>query len=152
MFSLKVRIELWKERLFDQFVTNFLQDHIIILTVLACTVIYTELLWLQKWSKNFRYRITPLMHVYGATLTPILTPNLRSFLLLKKISFNSENGVNFTPYMDCFYSFWSYFNSESRVKLLVTRCSFLGVILTPQYLGWFLLLEKSSLSSFLELK
>ena len=44
--------------------------------------------------------------------------------------------------MGCFYSFWSYFNSESGVKilgtgksLLVQDNSFFGVILTPQYLG-----------------
>ena len=42
---------------------------------------------------------------YGVTLTPILTPNLGSFLLLKKSSFKSENGVNFTPYMVCFTLF-----------------------------------------------
>ena len=54
---------------------------------------------------------------------------------------NSKNGLIFTRYMRCFYSFWSYFNSESGVK-----------ILTPQYLGSFLLLKKSSLNSFLGLK
>ena len=62
---------------------------------------------------------------YGVTLTPDLTPNLKSFLLLKKSSFysqsgahmascpslaelnNSKNGFIFTPYTGCFYSFWS---------------------------------------------
>ena len=61
---------------------------------------------------------------YGVTLTPDLTPNLKLFLLLKKSSFysksgghmgscpslelnNSKNGFIFTPYMGCFYSFWS---------------------------------------------
>ena len=29
------------------------------------------------------------------------------------VIFTPENGVNVTPYMCCFYSFWSYFNSES---------------------------------------
>ena len=33
-----------------------------------------------------------------------------------------------------FYSFWSYFNSESGAKRLGTGF-FFGVILTPQYLG-----------------
>ena len=60
------------------------------------------------------------MTLYGVTLTPILSLNLGLFLLLKKSSFHSENGVNFTPYKCCFYSFWSYFNSESGVKTLGT--------------------------------
>ena len=45
-------------------------------------------------------------------------------LLLKKNSFNSHSGVKitpktgviFAPYMGCFHSFWSYFNSKSGVK------------------------------------
>ena len=78
---------------------------------------------------------------YGVTLTPILTPNLGSFLLLKKSSFKSENGVNFTPYMGCFNSFWSFFNSESGVNILGTgklllggyfNSSISGVIFTPE--------------------
>ena len=71
---------------------------------------------------------------------------------------NSKNGFIFTRYMGCFYSFWSYFNSESGVKILGTDMilvqdnSYVGVILTPQYLGSFFLLKKSSLNSFLGLK
>ena len=33
----------------------------------------------------------------GVTLTPNLTPNLGSFLLLKKSSFYSQSGVKITP-------------------------------------------------------
>ena len=33
---------------------------------------------------------------------------------------NSKSGVIFTPYMGCFYSFWSYLNSESGVEMLGT--------------------------------
>ena len=78
---------------------------------------------------------------YGVTLTPILTPNLRSFLHLKKISFNSENGVNFTPYMGYFNSFWSYLKSENGVNILGAGyllfvgyfdSSISGVIFTPE--------------------
>ena len=36
------------------------------------------------------------------------------------VIFTPEEGVNFTPYMVCFNSFWSYFNSESGVKILGT--------------------------------
>ena len=39
---------------------------------------------------------------YGITLTPNLTPNLGSFLLLKKSSFNSHSGVKITPKMGLF--------------------------------------------------
>ena len=39
-----------------------------------------------------------------------------------------------------------------ELKFLVQDNSFLGVILTPQYLGSLLLLKKSLLNSFLELK
>ena len=41
---------------------------------------------------------------------------------------------------------------EINLILKVQDNSFLGVILTPQYLGSLLLLKKSSLNSFLELK
>ena len=37
------------------------------------TVIFRELLCLQKWSKTFRYRITPF---WGVTLTLNLTPRI----------------------------------------------------------------------------
>ena len=75
---------------------------------------------------------------YGLLLTPILTPNLGSFLLLKNSSFNSENGVNLHG---LFLLFWSYFNSEGGVKILGTgyllfwgyfNSSIPGVIFTPQ--------------------
>ena len=36
---------------------------------------------------------------------------------------NSKNGFIFTPYMGCFYSFWSELNSESGVKILGTGMS-----------------------------
>ena len=36
---------------------------------------------------------------------------------------NSKNGLIFTRYMRCFYSVWSYFNSESGVKILGTGMS-----------------------------
>ena len=39
---------------------------------------------------------------YGVDLTPNLTPNLESFLLLKKISFNSQSRVKITPKMGIF--------------------------------------------------
>ena len=75
------------------------------------TVILRELLLLQKWSKNFRYRITSF---WGVILTPNLTPNLGPFSLLKKSSFYSQCGVKISPkwgyfysLQGLFYSFWS---------------------------------------------
>ena len=38
----------------------------------------------------------------GVTLTPNLTPNLGSFLLLKKSSFYSQSGVKINPKMGLF--------------------------------------------------
>ena len=66
---------------------------------------------------------------FEVTLTSNLTPNLGYFLLLKKSSFYSPSGVKITLKMGlfllltCFFffhSFWSYFNSESGVKILGT--------------------------------
>ena len=39
---------------------------------------------------------------YGVTLTPSLTPNLESILLLTKSSFNSQSGVKITQKMGIF--------------------------------------------------
>ena len=41
----------------------------------------------------------PFYVFYGVTLTPNLTPNLGSFLLLKESSFYSQSGVKITPKM-----------------------------------------------------
>ena len=49
----------------------------------GCTVIFRELLQLQKWSKNFRYRITPFLGLFNSY-------------------FNSEFGVIFTPEKELF--------------------------------------------------
>ena len=60
----------------------------------------------------------------GVTLTPNLTPNLGSFLLLRKSSFNSrQSGVKITKKMGLF------------LLLLWVVFTLLGIILTPQYLG-----------------
>ena len=45
------------------------------------------------------YRITPFL---GVTLTPNLSPNLGSFVLLKKNSFYSQSGVEISPKMGLF--------------------------------------------------
>ena len=83
---------------------------------------------------------------------------MESFLLLKKNSFNSQSGVNITPKMGLFLLltgvvftlFGVTLTLKVQKKFWLQDNSFLGVILTPQYLGSFLLLKKSS--SFLELK
>ena len=45
----------------------------------------------------------------GVILTPNLTPNLGSFLLLKKSSFYSQSGVKITPKWGYFYSLHGLF-------------------------------------------
>ena len=72
---------------------------------------------------------------YGCTLTPNLTPNLGSFLLLKKSSFNSQSAVKITPKIGLillltwvvFTLFWSFFKSENGVKTLGTGLLLFGV-------------------------
>ena len=83
--------------------------------VIGVNVFYSTLMRIlpQKNGLTGAPYTTPFHGVTLNVLTPILTPNLGSFLHLKKSSFDSENGVDITPYLDCVYSFWSYFNSES---------------------------------------
>ena len=45
----------------------------------------------------------------GVILTPNLTPNLGSFLLLKKSSFYSQSGAKITPKVGLFYSLHGLF-------------------------------------------
>ena len=58
----------------------------------GCTVIFRELLQLQKWSKNFRYTITPFWGYF------------------QKSSCYSQSGVKITPKMGLFLLFtWVVF-------------------------------------------
>ena len=52
-----------------------------------------------KMQLTFQVQDNPF---FGVTLTPKLTPNLGSFLLLKKSSFYSHSGVKITPKMGLF--------------------------------------------------
>ena len=49
------------------------------------------------------------MPFFGVILTPNLTPNLGSFLLLKKSSFYSRSRVKITPKRGYFYSLHGLF-------------------------------------------
>ncbi|CAH3018549.1 unnamed protein product [Porites evermanni] len=51
----------------------------------------------KKFSKTGFLSSVQDNHSLGVTLTPKLTPNLGSFLLLKKSSFYSQSGVKITP-------------------------------------------------------
>ena len=76
----------------------------------------------------------------GVTLTPNLTPNLGSFLLLRKSSFNSQSGVTITQKVGLFLLLtWVVF-TLFRVTLT------LRYRITP-FLGLFLLLNINSKSA-----
>ena len=67
----------------------------------------------------------------GVTLTPNLTPNLGSFLLLKKISFFSQSGVKINPKWGYFYSLQGLFFTLFGVYLTL-KVEYKLVKLAPQ--------------------
>jgi len=60
--------------------------------------------WKKNSVRNLHYgpKTRLIRGIYEVTLTPDLTPNFPSFLLLKRSFFNSQSGVKITPKMELF--------------------------------------------------
>ena len=60
--------------------------------------------WKKNSVRNLQYgpKTRLIRGIYEVTLTPDLTPNLPSFLLLKRSFFNPQSGVKITPKMELF--------------------------------------------------